>query len=291
MSRPFVAVDLDQTLIFSAGAAVSADEAQRVVVEISAGEPVSWMSRPAAALFEELTRMADVVPVTTRSVEQAARVSLPGRTPFALVANGAELMVGGTGGVRDPQHAAWAATLFGSSAPLADAHAQLTLVAGEPWCRGVRSVADAFCYLVAESRAVMPAPWLAGVGEWADESGWRLSVQGRKAYLLPAPLTKAAGIRRLMTVLDGEGAARPLFAAGDSLLDLDLLIDADFAVRPPHGELAEQEGISPEILVATGYGILAGEDVVRLLLGAVRTWHARAEAQTPGARWTAGRHD
>ncbi|MFI0487239.1 hypothetical protein [Actinomadura sp. 9N215] len=68
---------------------------------------------------------------------------------------------------------------------------------------------------------------------WCTERGWRTSLQGRKVYCLPAGLTKAAAAAEIAR---RTGASTTL-AAGDSLLDIDLLEAADPSIRPAHGEL------------------------------------------------------
>ncbi|NED85314.1 hypothetical protein G3I76_35170, partial [Streptomyces sp. SID11233] len=58
-----------------------------------------------------------------------------------------------------------------------------------------------------------------------------------KLYAVPRALTKSAALNE---VAARTGATLTL-AAGDSLLDADLLTAADRAWRPGHGELADQD--------------------------------------------------
>jgi hypothetical protein len=56
--------------------------------------------------------------------------------------------------------------------------------------------------------------------------------------------------------------ATTVLAAGDSLLDTDLLEFAQLAVRPGHGELADRGWTRPHVTALTATGIRAGEEVL-----------------------------
>jgi hypothetical protein len=129
-----VACDLDTTLVYSARSLRLPDDdllAPRLVVtEVWRGAPLTYCTRTAEALLAELDQVALVVPVTSRTRAQYARVRLldgveparvspPGRPRrYAVVANGGHLLVDGrpdedwAGSVR--------ATLAASSRPLGE---------------------------------------------------------------------------------------------------------------------------------------------------------------------------
>jgi hypothetical protein len=55
-------------------------------------------------------------------------------------------------------------------------------------------------------------------------------------------------------------------AAGDSLLDADMLAAADEAVRPPHGELHDVGWRSARLTVTGRVGVLGGQEICAHLL-------------------------
>jgi hypothetical protein len=59
-------------------------------------------------------------------------------------------------------------------------------------------------------------------------------------------------------------------AAGDSLLDADLLLAADHAWRPGHGELADAGWTAPHVTALEDRGVAAGETILRELAERVR---------------------
>lgn len=263
-----VASDLDRTLIYSAaalGLTMPDAEAPRLLcVEVYEGKPLSYVTEDAAALLGELGRAALFVPTTTRTREQYGRIHLPGPAPrFAICANGGHLLVDG---VSDPD---WRASvderLAAECAPLDEVRAHLVRTADPAWLLKERVAEDLFAYLVVE-RSLLPEGWVKELAVWAERRGWTVSLQGRKIYAVPKPLTKSAAMREVAR----RSGADLMLAAGDSLLDADLLLAADRAWRPGHGELADAGWTAPHVTALEDRGVAAGETILRELIGEVR---------------------
>ncbi|MFI6283290.1 HAD family hydrolase [Streptomyces sp. NPDC051018] len=263
-STTLVASDLDRTLIYSAGAlglTVPDAQAPRLLcVEVYQGKPLSYVTETAAGLLPRLAAETVFVPATTRTREQYGRIHLPGPTPrYAICANGGHILVDG---VSDPD---WqrrvAARMAGECASLDEVRAHLLAVADPAWLLKERVAEDLFAYLVVE-RALLPEGWVKELAAWADGRGWGVSLQGRKVYAVPKPLTKSAAVQEIARRV---GPAR-ILAAGDSLLDADLLLAADRAWRPSHGELADTGWSAPRVDVVPERGVAAGEEILRRFL-------------------------
>ncbi|MCP9988236.1 HAD family hydrolase [Streptomyces sudanensis] len=261
-----VASDLDRTLVYSAAAlALTAPDAEAprlLCVEVYQGRPLSYVTEAAAGLLGELARATDFVPVTTRTREQYRRIRLPCPAPrYAICANGGHLLVDGE---PDPGwRAAVAARLADECAPLDEVRAHLLAAADPAWLLKERVAEDLFAYLVVE-RALLPGDWLAELSDWAGSRGWTVSLQGRKVYAVPKPLTKSAAVREVAR----RTGARTVLAAGDSLLDADLLLAADRAWRPGHGELADTGWDAGHVEALADRGVAAGEEILRRFLTA-----------------------
>jgi phosphoserine phosphatase len=263
-----VVSDLDQTLIYSPGAlrlsGEDEDAPRLLCVEVYQGAPLSFVTERAAGHLTALAEAGVLVPATTRTVEQYRRVHLPGPAPkFALCANGGRLL---RDGVEDLDFtAAVTDRLATSGAPFAEMleelHRTSTTPSGAAFVHKVRDASGLFCYVVVD-RAAMPAGWVEELTGFARERAWGVSVQGRKVYCVPSALTKATAAREVADVL---GAGR-LVAAGDSLLDAELLDEADAAVRPRHGELADSGFDRPHVVVTVAEGVLAGEEIAGWLV-------------------------
>jgi hypothetical protein len=259
-----VASDLDRTLIYSAAAldlTVPDAEAPRLLcVEVYESRPLSYLTETAAALLTGLAAAAVFVPTTTRTRAQYQRINLPGPPPtYAICANGGHLLVDG---VSDPGwHTRVTARLAEQCAPLEEVRDHLLASADPAWVRKHRTAEDLFAYLVVE-RELLPLDWVKELAVWAENRGWTVSLQGRKIYAVPKPLTKSAAVRE---VARRTGADLTL-AAGDSLLDADLLLAADRAWRPGHGELADEGWHAPTVTALPERGVLAGERILRELV-------------------------
>ncbi|MGK5628252.1 HAD family hydrolase [Streptomyces sp. URMC 123] len=261
-----VATDLDRTLIYSAAALgltmPDARSPRLLCVETYEHKPLSFMTETAAGLFAELAGAAELVPTTTRTREQYARVRLPGPPArYAICANGGHLLVDGES---DPDwHASVRRALDDGCAPLAEVRERLLRTADPAWLLKERVAEDLFCYLVVE-RALMPETWVKELADWAGPRGWTVSLQGRKVYAVPGPLTKSAALAEVAR----RTGARRVLAAGDSLLDADLLLAADRGWRPGHGELADTGWTAPGVTALPERGVVAGEMIVRAFLRA-----------------------
>lgn len=272
-----VASDLDRTLIYSAaalGLEMPDAEAPRLLcVEVYEGKPLSYLTEAAAGLVAELARTAVFVPTTTRTPEQYRRVHLPGPEPrFAICANGGHLLVDGES---DPEwHAGVRGALADACAPLEEVRAHLTATADPSWLLKERIAEDLFAYLVVE-RKLLPDEYVTELAAWAGPRGWTVSLQGRKIYAVPKPLTKSAAVAEVKR----RTGADEVLTAGDSLLDTDLLECADHAWRPGHGELASEGWTAPHVTAVEEQGVAAGEAIVRALSEQAALHRAKARRE------------
>ncbi|MFI0482091.1 HAD family hydrolase [Actinomadura sp. 9N215] len=258
-----VCSDLDRTLIYSTAAFAldGPDETmpRLLCVEFYQGAPLSYMTEASARTLEALAKTATFVPTTTRTPEQYRRVHLLEKpAPYAICANGGHLLVDGV------DDAEWSASVRArvadGCAPLAAVQEHLVQTSGD-FALKRRTASDLFAYTVVD-RAALPPGWVDDLTAWCTERGWRTSLQGRKVYCLPAGLTKAAAAAEIAR---RTGASTTL-AAGDSLLDIDLLEATDLSIRPAHGELHDTGWTSLSTAVTAARGVLAGQEIADWLL-------------------------
>lgn len=275
---PVVASDLDRTLIYSSAALAlgrrgDQDADDRVVcVEHLNGRPLSFMTAAAAAALCELGQIASFVPTTTRTREQLARVTLPGPAPrYAIAANGGFLLVDGRECPDWTGHVT--AALAATAAPLDVVSQHLSSVCLPEFTRKLREADGLFCYAVID-RPLLPSGFVAGLHAWAAERGWASSLQGSKLYLVPLALSKGAAVSEVARRL----GATVILAAGDSLLDAEMLCRADKGIRPGHGELAATGWANDHVATTSGVGALAGEQIAMWLLQSARTALAASQA-------------
>ncbi|MCH6160095.1 HAD family hydrolase [Streptomyces marispadix] len=245
-------------------------EAPRLLcVEVYEGRPLSFMTETAARLLAETAGAAGeptrtppgqercvFVPATTRTPEQYRRVRLPGGPPrYAVCANGGHLLVDGES---DPEWHEHVRRRLAACAPLDEVSERLRTSSAEGDWVLKRRVADGlFAYLVVD-RERLPTTWVKELAAWAAPRGWTVSLQGRKLYAVPGSLTKSAAVAE---VARRTGATR-IHAAGDSLLDADMLLAADGGWIPGHGELAGSGWRAAHVTALAERGVAAGERIV-----------------------------
>lgn len=277
MTPPVVCLDMDRTVIYSPNAlnlTLPDVLAPRLLcVELYRKRPMSFMTEQAAADLIALGQLSTVVPTTTRTPAQFARVHLPGPVgTYVIASNGGHLLVDG---VNDPDWDRRVVTALSACAPLTEVRRHLRTESMRPDIAAcfetLRVASGMFVYAVVD-REGLPAEWVHDLGEWSVARGWVTSLQGRKIYVLPHSLTKTAAAAEIMA----RTGSQALLAAGDSRLDADLLQSADVAIRPDHGELAEADLRADHLAVTKATGVLAGEEILRWMRTRVE------ELVTPG---------
>lgn len=260
-----VASDLDRTLIYSANsmALPGADhQAPRMVVaEVYDAAPLSFMTRAAEELLEGIVARSVFVPVTTRTQAQFARVRLPGfGRGYAVTTNGAVLLHNGEPDADWSRHIQ--RSLGADCAPPGEVLDHLTGSAAPAAVLRVRTAEDFFVYSIVD-RQKLPAAYLDELRAWCRARGWTTSLQGRKLYCVPVPITKEAAVAEVRR----RSGAGLLVAAGDSRLDAGILEMADIAIRPAHGELDSDAFTRANLRVTSASGMLAGEEILRFMDG------------------------
>jgi hypothetical protein len=267
-----VACDLDRTLIYSANSmklqGPDCDAPSLVVSEVYGGVPLSFMTRAAESLLRDLVQKAIFVPVTTRTREQFHRVRMPGRGQgYAVTTNGAVLLHNGEPDREWTDHIHEAVSA--NCAPLDEVLDHLTGRGTAEAILRIRSAEDVFVYSIV-NREDLSGQYLEGLAGWCKERGWSTSLQGRKLYCVPSPVTKESAVSEIRRRVPVD----ILVAAGDSKLDAGILDLADQAIRPSHGELEQMAYERRHLRVTSSSGIRAGEEILRFALA-----HAGAAAK------------
>lgn len=206
--------DLDGTLIRSAAKKHAGD----IVVEYKDSMEITCISSKSA---EILAKLDNVIPVTSRSIEQYKRIDIPGLKPkYALVDNGGNLLIDG---VPDKSWAEW-------SGCIAEKHREefsicRKLLENDPdRSFEVRLVDGLFLFTKSNSSENT----LKRLSEAV--AGLDLYSTGVKVYAIPKEFDKGAAVQRLINVLGRRG--EEIVCAGDSVMDISMLKCADIALYP-----------------------------------------------------------
>ncbi len=257
------ASDLDQTLIYSGRSfATEGDLAAVSPVEFKDGREVTYMTKRAIVQLRKLVRKVLFIPVTTRTIEQYRRIVIFQEMiipKYAVTSNGGNILIQGQPDLEWNRRVR--ESVRQGCLPLTEILENFNKLKQAEWFLTDRIADDLFYYCVVK-REKIPEPEIAAFGQWAKEGGWHLSIQNRKIYFVPAMVSKVKAINYIR----GREQISGLVAAGDSLLDLDMLQSADFALAPPHGEIYRLftqgglEGLKLNFTKATG--ILSSEEIL-----------------------------
>ncbi|MBY9080086.1 hydrolase [Paenibacillus sp. HN-1] len=293
------ASDLDRTLIYSPAAlGVPENTPGLLPAESDGGRILSYISAAALEALAGLPPEVVFVPVTTRTVAQYRRIELfrdlvvP---EYAVTSNGGTILVNGA--VDEEWRVGMEAKVQAGSASAAEARTivlealRQEWIASERWC-------DEFFFTFVVHRDLIPAETALTLSDRLRGLGWRVSLQGRKLYAVPAAVSKSEAVLHISRRL----GRRVMAASGDSLLDRSLLDIADCAIVPPHGEIYAQAAQLANADGASGAGgtvdagstrdadSAKGIDSARGIGSARGTGSAKDAVSTPGAGGTGGAH-
>ncbi|WP_322906364.1 hydrolase [Paenibacillus campi] len=260
------ASDLDQTLIYSERArGMELDPATMLPAETVDGRITSHISKVALERLQRVAAEIPFVPVTTRVLELYDRIHLFRQQvvpAYAITSNGAHILIDGK--IDAQWHAFIMDDVRKLAAPAAEAIAVFHRIAQPEWVVRESYWEDTF-FSVLVKREEMPYEQVMALAPELARIGWGLSIQGRKVYLVPFPVSKKRAIEHVKELC----GATQVIASGDSLLDLGLLQAADEAIAPAHGELyrAYEAGTLGETKFGfTGRsGIMAADDILQFV--------------------------
>lgn len=258
------ASDLDQTLIYSQRSFMTENLQETIhPVEWFEDRYISYMTSISISKLKQLSRELLFVPVTTRTKIQYQRINFAEYDIFfdyAVTSNGGTIF---HNGIEDQEWSRQVSAGCKNCLEAEDLIRRFNEIRHPSWVHpdSGKMADDLFYYCLVE-RDMIPVVELAAFKLWAKENNWELSIQGRKLYLVPNSVNKKTAVQYIKAK---EGIDCSL-AAGDSLLDLDMLNTADFAVAPAHGELHSlslQKLLNSERIQFTRqHGIKAGEEIL-----------------------------
>ena len=212
------ACDLDNTLIHSYKHKTDDD----ICIEIYNGREQSFISSRAVELLKEVVKKVLFIPVTTRSIEQYQRIQwIEGTKPeYAVVSNGANLIH------NDDIDFEWKSYFFNEHIqPYTDElNQQQILLSQNPNFTICRVVDDSFLFLKCSDTLDVDRI----SSEIQKQTNLTTQYSGRKIYLFPPSLNKGEALFQLKKLFNPE----KVFCAGDSVIDLPMLILSDISFIP-----------------------------------------------------------
>ncbi|KAA6449462.1 HAD family hydrolase [Bacillus swezeyi] len=248
------ASDLDRTLIYSKKMIDAyGGEAGYQLIETLDGREISFISEKTRENLRKIHEEILFIPVTTRTTEQYKRITFFQEAvipEYAITTNGGCILKNGSP-IRE-----WSSFIDGqlqSCMPIKDMLEEIAKLPLSQLAERVRTAHHYFVYLIFSEENVGKINASAAKA-WAADKGWQASLQGRKLYFIPEPLNKWRAVDYLKSRLNID----EVYAAGDSLLDFDLIAQADYGVSPAHGEVLQHH---PDLNATVRPGMKAADDI------------------------------
>jgi hydroxymethylpyrimidine pyrophosphatase-like HAD family hydrolase len=225
------ASDLDRTLIYSKKFLIQGLTGITVVEEKN-HEALSHMSNESINLLSLINEKLFFVPTTTRSLEQYNRIGIfqnQIRTKYAIVANGGILLKNNCIDLN------WAGIIKEKLANLTkpmELIKECEFFLKDETINSYRCCDNLFIYAVLKSNNVNMEKY-SSLQALTKQLNYTVTRNGRKIYIIPNFLNKWEPIKHIMNLEQDKH----LIAAGDSILDLPMLLNATYGVIPLHGEL------------------------------------------------------
>ncbi len=240
MDKPLVFADLDDTL-FQSHRKMAGRNAARQVAVAANGDPkkASFMTATQVALFDWLNTTTEVIPVTARSGDAYARVSLP-FSSWAVISNGAVILEP-DGTVHQPWRARMRAALGDLGVTMTDILTQGRKAAQD---HGI----DARSWIVDEDG--MASYVVFKLNEVTEQSlrelealplpvtNWTRHFNAETLAVIPPGSGKAGAVDYLHGLLNPD-AMRPTLGFGDSLSDLSYMTITNILMTPADSQIAD----------------------------------------------------
>lgn len=261
------ASDLDRTIIYSnkfIDDNIRKPENIRLV-ELYDGKEITYMLEKSIEILKKISEKALFVPVTTRTIEQYRRIMIFHEeitTKYAVVTNGGNILVNG---ILDKEWNKTVKSKIGQNClPLEDAVKEFEMIKSEKWIYKLRKADEMFFYSVINTETI-PFDELNDLSKTLEKNNWRTILHGRKLYFLPNCVNKGDAVKYLAEKEEKEH----IIAAGDSVLDLDMLHNTKHFISPQHGDIynLEVDKYDKESIRFTeNHGILAGNEILETVL-------------------------
>lgn len=224
--------DLDNTLIYSYRHDIGNE---KVLVEMKEGKELSYMTKVSYELLKEISQKKELVPLTTRSLEQYSRIDFGEQVKikYALVANGGILLE------NNRMNEDWfkeTKEIVGYADEELEKGIEI-LKKDENICFEIRKV-DGLSVFTKSNNV---EETIKRLKEVLNLDIVYVDSNGSKVYIFPEKLDKGSSLKRLRSYV---GADEHFVAAGDSDFDVPMLLAADTSFCPESLVLPDRESIT-----------------------------------------------
>ena len=246
--------DLDRTLIYSKRF-IQGAQSSAVLVESDGEKEIAFMTTGGLSLLRELASVMLIIPVTTRNYGECQRIGILRELGlrYLIINNGAEIFCDGK---RDEEYCDMIKLEIENLEYGFDKALQIFFDAFGRQDVKLCRISDDFLWLVVMNSEDFDHSLLLEIADSLKNGGWTVAATGKKIYLIPCAISKWRAVRYLSKKID----CGPLVCAGDSMMDKEMVENADVGIVPFGSELYD---IMPGAVKTSCPGIMAGEEILK----------------------------
>lgn len=245
------ATDLDKTMIFNKKYVNESIIDKVQLVETINQSPVSYMSKSAINKLKEVNKKIQVIPTTTRSLEEFYNVKTFEFCKYAIVSNGGIILEDNKIMQEWEEHINNILKDYKKDFEnIINLLKESGITTSEP-----KVLDNIFVF----SRIEDKENCIIFLNKIINKEKFNYCIQRKKLYIIPKEITKANAVNFLKKKLNSNY----LIVAGDSIMDKDMLDIADLPIVPQHGELYKQYNYKKDNIFYTKEGIFTADDIIQ----------------------------
>lgn len=249
------ATDLDKTIIYYKKYVNDEIMSKVQLIETIDNRPISYISKKAKSNLEKISKIINIIPTTTRSIDQFFNIKTFEFCKYAIVSNGGTILYNRE---KLPEWENYINTILNDYRE--DFEQIIKLLEKSDIITSTPIILDNIYVFSRVEDKEKSLEFLNGI---VDEKKWNYCIQGKKLYIIPKQITKANAVKFLKDKLNDDC----LIVAGDSLMDQDMLDIADIPMVPKHGELYQKYNYNRDNIIYAREGIFAADDIVQNIIG------------------------
>ena len=245
------ATDLDKTMIFNKKYVNESIIDKVQLVEAINQSPVSYMSKSAITKLKELNKKIQIIPTTTRSLEEFYNVKTFEFCKYAIVSNGGIILEDNKIMQEWEEHINNILKDYKKDFEnIINLLKESGITTSEP-----KVLDNIFVF----SRIEDKKNCIIFLNKIINKEKFNYCIQRKKLYIIPKEITKANAVNFLKKKLNSNY----LIVSGDSIMDKDMLDIADLPIVPQHGELYKQYNYKKDNLLYTKEGIFTADEIIQ----------------------------
>ena len=263
--------DLDATVIYSKKRIRDYDNA--CCVEKLENREISYMKDVSLSYLKNLSMKDMFIPTTTRSIELYKRIQgfHPMKIKHAITSNGGNVLENDK--IDRSYELIIKDKLSHECMDKNDIISIFSNIKSKTWTDELKLADDLFYYSIVNKDNI-PYDELEYFTKEIDNYKWDCILNGRKMYMLPKCINKWDAVRYVKNKLE----CSEIICAGDSVMDLEMLENADYAIVPCHGSVVEYIKKGENLHITKASGIDAGVEILKKALELSNKTYAYGES-------------